>query len=167
MEAKTKEVEFFYNQNGIIVRRSIKADVEYLKNHLKQNDIDEICASNNLAPEEALKEGLKNSIFCCTVLDDNPIMMFGVVPETLLGKKGIVWMLSSSELIKIQRRFLRHSRHFIDMMLEFYPYLCNYVDERNKESIAWLKFCGAVIKEPIPYGVEGKLFHYFYFKKRR
>lgn len=162
-----KKIELFYNQNGIIVRRSTKSDVEYLKNHLKQSDIDEIFASNNLTPEEALKDGLKNSIFCCTVLNDNPIMIFGVVPETILGNKGIVWMLSSSELMKIQRRFLRHSRYFIDMMLEYYAYLYNYIDSRSKESIAWLEFCGAVIEKPAPYGVEGKLFHYFYFKKRR
>jgi len=159
--------KLLYDQDGITVRRSTKEDALYLSKRMRQSDIDEIWASHNITPEDALDNGVKNSIFCCTVSNGNPIAMFGIVPETILGSKASVWMLASDDLNKIQRRFARHSRHFIDMMLDFYPYIYNHVDERNKISIAWLKFCGAKLHKPEPFGVEKKPFRYFYFNKAR
>ena len=123
--------------------------------------------SDHITPEEALKQGLEKSIFCCTVLNGNPIFMFGIVPETVLGYKASVWMLGSDDLNNIKRRFLRNSKHFINMMLDFYPYLYNYVDNENKDSIAWLRYMGARIKEPEPYGKEQQPFRYFYFNRRK
>ena len=153
----------YYNRDGIVVRHSTKKDVEYLKDHLRKSDIEEIWASNHVTPAEALEKGLDKSVFCCTVLNGNPIAMFGIVPETVLGHKATVWFLASDDLKSIKRRFLRHSRRFIDMMLEFYPFIQNYVDDRNTDSIEWLKFCGARIKSPEAYGIDKKLFRYFYF----
>ncbi len=91
--------------------------------------------------------------------------MFGISPVHVLGDKAIVWMLASEKLDNIKLRFARHSRYFINLMLEYYPYLHNYVDCRNKGSISWLKFCGATFEEPKPYGLEGKPFMYFSFKR--
>lgn len=157
----------YYNQDGIVVRHSTKADVDYLKDHLRQSDIQEIWSSDHITPEEALKQGLEKSIFCCTVLNGSPIAMFGIVPETVLGQKASVWFLASKDLKNIKRRFLRHSKYFINLMLDFYPYLHNYVDNNNKDSIDWLRYCGARIKEPEPYGKEQQPFRYFYFNRRK
>lgn len=160
-------MENLYDKDGIVVRRSTKKDVEYLKTHLRQSDVDEIWASNHITPEGALEKGLDNSIFCCTVLNGQPIAMFGIVPHSILGYEASVWMLASDDLKKIKKRFLRHSKYFINMMLDFYPSLFNFVDDRNKDSINWLKYCGARIYDPKPYGVENKPFRYFVFKRPR
>jgi len=159
------EMKEYYNQDGIRVRSSTKADVAYLKDHLRESDKQEIWASHNKTPEESLKIGLQKSIFCCTVENSNPIAMFGIVPENILGQEASVWMLATDDLKKIKRRFARNSKVFVHMMLEYYSYLYNFVDDRNKESIKWLKYLGAKFEEPRPYGKEGKPFRFFSFRR--
>ena len=157
--------EVFYNDGKEVVRRSLKSDSEYLSKHLRQCDIDEVWASHNVTPKEALDSGFEKSVFCLTVENGNPIAMFGINPKSILGQEAVVWFLASDDLERIQYKFLKYSRKFIKMMLDFYPYLDNYVDDRNTKSIKWLKMCGATVEEPAPYGIEKKLFRYFYFKR--
>ncbi len=155
----------YYNQDGIVVRRSVLSDIDKMKNNLRQSDVQEIWASHHHTPESALEYCVKNTIFSCTVENGKPIAIFGINPTSILGNTAVVWMLATDDLEKIQRRFLRHSKHFIAMMQGFYPTLYNWVDTRNTQSIAWLKFCGAKLEEAKPYGEEQLPFHYFVFSK--
>lgn len=155
----------YYQQNNIIVRRSQRSDVDYLKSRLRQSDVDEVMASNGHTPEEALKLSLDKSIWAATVQNGHPLAMFGINPESILGSRAIVWMLASDDLKTIERRFIRNSKKFIKMMLEYYSYLYNYVDNRNEKSIEWLQYCGADIREPAPYGKAGLPFRYFSFNR--
>jgi hypothetical protein len=156
-------VKEYYNRDNIIVRTATKQDAEYLKDKLKSSDVDEIWASHHYTPEQGLREALEKSIFALTIQNGNPIAMFGIVPDSILGNSASVWFLSSTDLYKIRKRFLRNNKKFIKLMQEFYPTLYNYVDARNVKTIEWLKFCGAKFSEPKPYGVEGKDFRHFYF----
>lgn len=158
-------MKIFYDKNGIKVRSSIKSDIQALKNNLKPDDIREIWSSHNHTPEEALRASIERSVFSATVENGKPIAVFGIYAENLTDYKANIWLLSTEDLGKIGRRFLRNSKYFINMMLEYYPYLENYVDARNIESIQWLKFCGAEISEAKPYGVEGLPFHHFCFRR--
>lgn len=156
--------EVFYNQDGIIVRRTCPSDADRLV--LRDSDVQEIWASDHLTPKEALKLSLAKSILALTVEDQGePIAMFGINPESILGNRAVVWLLASDGLDRIKRRFARHSRQFVQMMLEYYPFLFNYVDARNQKSIEWLKFCGAKIEDAKPYGAESLPFHFFSFKR--
>lgn len=158
--------KLFYDQNGIIVRQTIFADVEFFKHNLRHADIEEIWASHHHFPQDALMAGFEESELCLTVEDNGiPVAMFGVNSQSLLSNEGIIWFLATPHLKKIQIRFLRHCKFFIRLMLSYHPYLYNWVDQRNKESILWLKFCGATIEEAKPFGAEQMPFHYFYFKK--
>ena len=148
------------------MRASVRDDIKYISDNLRENDIKEIWASDNILPLDALAEGFNESIACWTISNGNPIAMFGIVPETVLGNKACVWLLATDGISDIRRRFARRSREFIKTLHEWYPYLYNYVDDRNKDSIAWLKFCGAKINEPEEYGVERMPFRYFYFEKQ-
>lgn len=155
----------YYNQNGIVVRDAKKTDVDYLKDHLKQSDIDEVRASHNYMPEEALRISLEKSLFCYTVENSHPIAMFGVCAENILDEKAVIWLLGSNDMEKIQIRFLLNCRKFIKYFLTAYPYLENYVDERNKKTIRWLKFCGFTVESAVPYGVNNLPFCNFYIKR--
>lgn len=156
----------YYNQDGIIARRSEMGDVDLFKHCLRLSDIEEIWASHHLTPEMAVKMCIAETMWSCTVLaNGKAVAIFGINPETIFGKKALVWMLATEELNKIPRRFARHSRKFIDYMLEQYPYLYNYVDDRNKKSIEWLRFCGADIHDPKPFGIEQLPFRYFSFTR--
>lgn len=158
----------FYDRDGVRVRVSSFSDAKELKDSLKKSDVEEIWVSYHLKPKEALEMSIATSLFSLTVEDyGNPIAIFGICPDSVLGTKATIWMLASDMLEKRRLRFLKHSRKFIEMMLGFYPYLYNYVDERNKSSINWLKFCGANIQDPQPYGVEQMPFRYFYFERNK
>ena len=157
----------YYNKDGYKVRKSTKQDIAYLAKNMRKSDIEEIWAADRKTPEAALREGLEQSIFACTVENGSPIAMFGICPYSITGNKASVWMLATDDIDKLKRRFARRSREFVKMMLEFYPYLENMVDDRNKRSIEWLKFCGAKIDEPVPYGAEKLPFRHFSFTRSK
>ena len=156
-----------YNQDGIRVSYSVQKDVDYLKTRLRKDDIVEIWASNHLTPREALQKSLNESFISLTIHNGSPIAMFGVNGHSILGEKACIWMLGSDDLEKIKIRFLKNNHNFINYFLGYYPYLYNHVDDRNKKSIKWLKFLGAKIDEPKPYGKDGKDFRYFMFKRNK
>ncbi len=156
----------YYNKNGIVVRRSFPSDADNLCQRLRQTDIDEIWASHNLTPWDALNIGINESIISLTVtIKGLPCAVFGINAESALGKKATIWLLASDDLDKIKHRFLRHSKKFVGMFLNMYPHLSNYVDVRNIPSITWLLYCGAKMDRPSPYGVMRKDFRYFWFEK--
>ena len=139
-----------------MIRESLPGDIIYLKDRLRKEEVEEIWASHNSTPEQALLGSYLISIRCFTaLLNDRPIAMFGIAPETLLGEKACVWFLGTELLDKIKKSFVVLSRKFISLMLNDYPYLYNFVDFRYKKSLQWLKSCGAEISDPKPFGPEG------------
>jgi hypothetical protein len=135
-----------------------------MKNHLRLSDVQEVWASHHHTPEKALELSFAVSELCLTVdVKGMPAVIFGITPQTLLDNSATVWMLATEKIRHIRKSFVKECQHYIDMMLIRYPVLENYVDARNVESIRWLKWCGAVIEEAKPYGVEQLPFHYFYF----
>jgi hypothetical protein len=155
----------YYEKDGIRVRTSVKKDAEYLHDKLRKSDVEEVWKSHHHTPKEALERSTNNSIFCLTIENCVPIGMFGICPEQLLGDKASIWMLGSDDINKITYKIVRECRNFIKKMLEYYPYLHNFVDAENKKSIQWLKWMGATMSEPKPYGAEQKMFIYFYFRR--
>lgn len=162
-----KPGDVYYNRSGIKVRKTRRSDIDYLKDRLRQSDIEEIWASNHLTPQEALDGGWKKSLICLTIQNGHPVAMMGINPESFLGSRAVIWLLGSDDLDKISLRFVRNSRKFVDLFLDYYPYLYNYVDERNVKSIEWLKYLGAKFDNPIPFGEEGLPFRRFYFNSRK
>lgn len=158
--------DVYYKQNDIEVRRSFPSDVEMLCNRLRQSDVDEVWASNNLTPWEALYESLTHSIVTFTITQKGLVLgMFGINPDSMLGNQAMIWFLASDDIDKIKLRFLRHSKRFVNLFLSMYPYLYNYVDIRNLQSMVWLSYCGAKFMPPMPHGLMRKEFRYFYFER--
>lgn len=155
-----------YNRDGIVVRDMTREDVDELKDRLRPSDVQECWSSNHHTPEEALWMCYDESIMRYTVtINSVPAMVFGIASPGFISSKASIWLLATPEMKKIQRRFIRHSREFIQFFLSFYPLLFNYVDARNHESIQWLHWCGAEISEPEPRGPENDMFHYFQFRR--
>lgn len=155
-----------YNKDGIIVRKSTLNDCVYLADHMRQADIDEIWASHHASPYYALSLCWRKSPFCYTVeRERRPVAIFGIYPVHFIGTDASVWMLATDEICLIRKRFARHSRQIVKRMLELYPFLYNYVDVRNEESIKWLLWCGAKLRTPEPYGMDKQLFHHFEFRR--
>lgn len=126
-------------------------------------DRDELRASTNHSPEEAMEAGLAYSDQAMTgLIDGVPVCMWGVVRESLVMNMGVPWMVATSLLDKNAATFLRHCKGPVLAMLGDYDTLINHVDARNVKAIRWLKWLGfKVEREPVEYGVEKLPFHRF------
>lgn len=155
----------FLNENGVVIRKSIEGDSEVLASKLRLADIKEIWAAGHIKPLEALNDGARISSLCFTILYHGEVVaMFGCAPVD--DDRGTVWLLASDRLYDMRKTFLKHSRYFIDLMLEEIPYLFNFVHIENKQSIKWLKFCGALIRPPEVLGPENEQFCYFDIRRK-
>lgn len=157
----------YYDGKEVMVRTSNELDIDLMKNRLRKSDIDEVWASHHHTPEEALRLSFEMSTLCLTVdIKGMPVVMFGIVPQTLLSDKANVWLLATDGILKVRKSFLKHCKEFIGIMLKEYSVLENYVDARNTLSIRWLKWCGAEIEEAKPIGAEKLPFHHFVFLRK-
>lgn len=150
------------------VRRAISADIVFLAPKMRQADRDEIKASDNVGAVEALMTPFEyrgHRTWSVIGTDEEYVIgMFGSVP-TLDPDYGIAWLLSSEELFKYKKEFIKQSPQWVDEMGKGYRYLYNYVDCRNEKSIKWLMYLGFnTIRREEEYG-KGKLPFYLMMKE--
>lgn len=157
-----------YESKMAIVRDSIKEDCYEVAKRMRQQDREEVWASNHLSPLDATLESFRQSTSCLTV-DRNgfSVAMFGIVPVNLLGRSASIWLLTTDGIIGIDKAFVRRSRHFIDYFLVFYPLLFSYCDIRNTVSMKWLTYLGCKWGDVVPYGYDRLPFRYFTFSKEK
>jgi len=125
------------------VRQAILKDALELAPKIRKSDREEIRASNNSTPLKALVEAftLENSkIYSVIRAEDNSVIgMFGSSP-CAEPDYGVAWMLSSEDLFKHTKQFIKECPHWINEMGEGYKYLYNFVDKRNWKSLKWLQY---------------------------
>lgn len=139
----------------VVFPRATVTHVEWLAPRLRKADRDEIAATCGLAPEQALWHSFYASDMRWSIILNGEIVgMFGCGDFT-------PWLLGSERLPEAGMAIARHSHRYIEFMLRRYPLLYNYVDVRNKLAIRWLRWCGFMLFEPIPYGLSGELFYPF------
>tara|TARA_R100000315_G_C5187062_1_gene108875 strand:- start:30 stop:497 length:468 start_codon:yes stop_codon:yes gene_type:complete len=147
------------------VRQARLIDTIELARNIKRGDRDELKASDNVTPLEALVYGFTwDRIDNYTVIGDtgNIIGMFGVRDCIEDPRAGVAYLLSSEELISsaYRLRFLRQCLDWTEILLQPYDYIYNWVDARNWASLRWLEHCKFEIEETDDaYGYEQRAFH--------
>ncbi|MBN2453749.1 MAG: hypothetical protein JXB40_05780 [Candidatus Omnitrophica bacterium] len=165
MQAAIKE-RIYYNKNGILVRDATICDAIIIGHQLRESDAREVWSSHHHTPHEALRLSYEISEMCFTVeIKGVPAIMFGAAPPILLSDRATIWLLATDGILSVRKSLVKECRRFIDMMLQIYPFLENYVDARNTLSMKWLTWCGAVMEDPQPYGIEKLPFRHFYFRR--
>ena len=130
---------------GVEVRTSTVGDCLSLGPRLRKEDCQEIEAVAGCKPTEGLLYSYFNSKGCLTVtLKGVPIIMFGCGAFPDNDRIGMIWLLSSPELLEVSKPFLRHSRRFLALLTAPYDLVMNYVDCRNEVHHRWLRWCGFV-----------------------
>ncbi len=130
---------------------------------VRQADRDELWASAMTTPEQAMRLGIQNSERSFTGwIDGKPVVMWGVVDEGFVGRKGTPWMVATDTVEKNAMLFLRRSRGLTKEIMLKYRRLENYVDARNTLAINWLKWIGFTMEAPEPFGVFDLPFHKFW-----
>lgn len=153
-----------FKRGDLVIRETEHTDLMPIAFNMRQADCNEIWASSNLMPLEALEKGTKFSRPCLTAeLKGKPIAMFGLVPTSPIA--ATIWFLGTPEVDSISICFGRLSKLMVLKFLKMYPSLQNYVDVRNKKSIEWLKWLGAKFSDPEPYGVMQQMFQFFTLQK--
>ena len=133
--------------------------------NMKQADIDEVWATGYYTPLEALELSIKVSRDpLCWLANGEVVCVFGCAEQSLLTDKGVPWMLTTDEISKYGKLFLRYNKKYIDIMKDRYRELENHVDARNTDAIKWLRWLGFSFGPAEPFGVERLPFHRFYMK---
>lgn len=147
---------------GINFRQPTVADVEYLAENMRQQDVDEVWAASHFSPIEAIQTGVDESDYAVVALNgDVPVMIYGLKKLGLVSDNGIPWALGAYGVYQCRKELVTMSRSIVDKMLDICPVLFNYVDCRNTVSIHWLKWLGFTMHSAKPYGAESLPFHKF------
>lgn len=133
---------------------------------MRQADRDEVWASHNHTPVEALMAGwgISHTSVVVTV-EGKPCVMMGLVIRDILSGAGVPWLLGTETALKHKREFIIQVPAVINEMLDICPKLVNYVHVENKVSVRWLKRIGFTLDEPLPYGYSNELFHRFHLER--
>lgn len=130
--------------------------------HLRQSDINEIWAASALLPVQGILESIKGSTVARTwLINGLPVAMGGIKPWPS-AEQGLIWFLATNEILRHKFKFIIESRReFIEKRSNF-SMVHNWVDDRDKQAIRWLRWLGFHMEEPRPHGVFGKPFRYFW-----
>lgn len=148
---------------GKVQARTVReGDVEYLVEHLRDADRDEITASHGPDLLASVFDAVNRSSHVYVAeRDGRLITLWGYQPISMLSGIGCPWALGTDEMTRNGKSILKLAQASNRMLRPVYPVLKNHVDVRNKRSIGWLQRLGFVIHEPEPYGALGLPFHPF------
>jgi hypothetical protein len=135
-----------------------------IADRMRECDKKEIWLAGHLKPLECLVSAYNQST-AVWLVNGRAEAVYGVTAHTILGSRGIPWMLATDVVQRVPRLFLRSSRICFATMMHDFDYLENYVLSENKTSVKWLKWLGFTIEPSEPYGVEKKLFNRFWWRK--
>lgn len=136
------------------------ADAQSLAPRLRRADLDEIAAATGRPPEVELHAGIVASVGPQVVLTAGlPIAVFGVVDRG--GGIGSPWLLGTDDILVHWREFARTSRAVLPRLREPWQRLENHVMAANTVHVRWLRWLGARLAPPAPWGRLGADFHHF------
>jgi len=134
------------------VRKAILKDALELAPKVRKGDRLEINAAGGSTPLEALvfpftQDGAKIYTIIGTE-SEGVVGMFGSAP-TKEEDYGVVWLLSSEDLFKHLKQFIKECPQWVADMSKGYKHVYNFVDDRNWKSLKWLQFLGFEPKRKI------------------
>lgn len=146
----------------IVFVRATAEHVDPIAARMRDADVAEVKAAAGLVSREALLSSLDKSDRAFTVMINGvPEIMFGVASLNVLTGLGVPWMLGTDVVTANYRAVLRLSRMMLPGLARGYSVLRNIVHADNRVSVAWLRWLGFRLSEPLPLGRNGALFHVF------
>ena len=147
----------------VLVRGSREEDILKVAARLRYEDCIEVLCQGYTDPEQAITESFRASTIRFTLeKDGEPIAMFGLVPDSILGDKASIWLLGTDDIATVKKSFCEFSRKVIKYFVGQYPVLFAQVDGRYAKTHRWLEWLGA--KKGSEYQLNGAVFNDFYFK---
>ena len=146
--------------------KATQEHIDILKGRLRESDEISCWAKNHHTANEGLQYSFERSTLCwVALLDGTPVMCCGVGRMTMLSTVGIPWLFATDDICKLGFKIVRHSRNLAKHMLAEFDRLETWVDIRNKVSATWLKWCGFIVEDAKPVGLDKRLFHRCWMEK--
>lgn len=156
-----------YKKNDVVICDASLMDIFLMEGKMRPMEISEVWASEHLTPKEALLKSYEKSTGKLTLWYQGQVVaMFGIVPESLLSNRAMVWLLTTDTIYKMKISFAKLSLRVLSLMLSRYGLVYNFVDARNEQCLNWLRWLGANIYPAQPYGLDSLPFHYFEFGEK-
>lgn len=83
-------------------------------------------------------------------IDDQLVCAFGLVPVSMIGDQGYIWLYVTDAIKGRGVTFLRQVRGALAGLMELYPRLIGEVVNGDSRAIRWLTWCGAEFGRPGP-----------------
>jgi hypothetical protein len=133
---------------------------------LRDADREELTKATGRPIEEILIESV-NSLgeHWAFIENGKTICLLGISEHSWMDSEGVIWLVASDEVASHRKDILAMSRNYIDEKQKHYRLLYNYIDIHNTSSIRWLKWLGFEVQDPVPWGVNGDLFHRFELRR--
>lgn len=121
--------------------RSRPSHAERLQHNLRDTDLRE-CMIAGVSPWRALMESFQidTAETYTVLLKEEPVMMFGVVPQHELVAR--IWMLCSPTVERHPKTFIKLSPSIVDYFQNQYFLLENVCPMDHYKTIAWLEYLG-------------------------
>ena len=129
---------------AILLRPAQPADCTLLARVLRPADRAELAASHpGQAPAELLQEFVRRSAHAYVLTyRQRPAAIFGLAPDSWLGNRACVWLLTGDPVAKIPKTFFRTARRFVAAALSEYALLYNFADERYAAALRFVRRLG-------------------------
>lgn len=82
-------------------------------------------------------------------VEDEVACAWGIIPASFLSDQAYLWLWHNDLVKEHKFIFVRSSQRVVENILEKYPALCGYTDQRNDDSVRWLRWLGAEFGEPV------------------
>lgn len=131
---------------------------------MRADDIAE-CAALGRDPADALRHGLRTSLWALTAIDTEPVAMLGVSPRSMLGGIGVPWMLGTERIYESGRALVALVPPVLVEMSSSFERLENIVGAGNVRAISFLRHFGFEVEEA-QREISGLSFRRFHFERR-
>lgn len=142
-----------------------EADARAFAPLLRQADRNEVYATSGLKDYRRVLElsiAISAKAWAVrTLAKSEPVMIGGWSGVTPLTGRAALWMLGTDLFIEHYREVCRRVRVFLSERAEKPVSFHNYIDARNAASLRFVKFLGATIEAPAPFGAQQLPFQRF------
>ena len=150
----------------IEIRPAKISDIKAMKGKLRREDCLEIYRLFGCKPYIALlrsyQRSRKNGKAYVGLINNEIACAWGVVKDSVLGKKARIWLLSTAIIENAPVKVAIETKRELNKLMKEYPYLENDVDAKYTKCLQWLHWLGFTIEEPRPLGIHNELFCHFY-----
>lgn len=144
--------------------------VEPTEEHFKElarlaplEQVEEVRASHNTDIYTVAKEGSRRSEKTwAAIYNDELVGIIGVTPYSFLGETAAPWLLTTGRHPKV---LLKETKKVLQVILDRWPVLINYIDARYESSLRWARWSGFHIHPAQPYGAGQLPFHRIELRK--